>query len=67
MKRGSFIGPMILIFIGAVFLLRNIRPDVPLMDWLETYWPVLLIVWGGVRLVEIGYWHFAAKICRNAA
>ena len=36
MKRGSFIGPMILIFIGAVFLMRNIRPDVPLMDWLET-------------------------------
>ena len=61
MKRGSFIGPIILIFIGAVFLLRNIRPDVPLMDWLETYWPVLLIVWGGVRLIEIGYWHFTSK------
>ena len=24
-------------------------------------WPILLIVWGGVRLVEIGYWHFASK------
>jgi DUF4097 and DUF4098 domain-containing protein YvlB len=52
---------MILIFIGAVFLMRNIRPDVPLMEWLETYWPILLIVWGGVRLVEIGYWHFSSK------
>jgi DUF4097 and DUF4098 domain-containing protein YvlB len=31
------------------------------MDWLETYWPVLLIVWGGVRLAEIGYWHFTEK------
>ena len=61
MRRGSFIGPMILIFIGAVFLMRNIRPDVPLMEWLETYWPILLIVWGGVRLVEIGYWHFSSK------
>jgi len=44
-----------------VFLLHNVRPDVPLMDWLETYWPILLIIWGGVRLVEIGYWHFSEK------
>ena len=31
------------------------------MDWLETYWPALLIVWGGVRLLEIGYWYFSEK------
>lgn len=61
MRRGSIIGPMILIFIGFVFLMRNIRPDVPLMDWLETYWPFLLIVWGAVRLVEVTYWHFSSK------
>ncbi len=61
MRRGSIIGPMILIFIGCVFLMRNIRPDVPLMDWLETYWPFLLILWGAVRLVEITYWHFSSK------
>jgi len=52
---------MILIFIGVVFLLRNIRPDVPLMDWLETYWPFLLILWGAVRLLEVTYWHFSSK------
>jgi len=52
---------MILIFIGFVFLMKNIRPDVPLMDWLETYWPFLLILWGGVRLLEVGYWYFASK------
>ena len=61
MRRGSMIGPLILIFIGVVFLLHNLRPEIPLMDWLETYWPILLIVWGGVRLVEIGYWHFSDK------
>ncbi len=61
MRRGSIIGPMILIFIGFVFLMRNIRPDVPLMDWLETYWPFLLILWGAIRLVEVGYWHFSSK------
>jgi DUF4097 and DUF4098 domain-containing protein YvlB len=52
---------MILIFIGFVFLMKNIRPDVPLMDWLETYWPFLLILWGAVRLLEVGYWHFSSK------
>jgi DUF4097 and DUF4098 domain-containing protein YvlB len=52
---------MILIFIGLVFLMRNLRPDVPLMDWLETYWPFLLILWGTVRLVEVAYWHFTSK------
>jgi hypothetical protein len=61
MKRGSIVGPMILIFIGFVFLMRNIRPDVPLMDWLETYWPFLLILWGVVRLMEVAYWHFSSK------
>jgi hypothetical protein len=66
MRRGSIIGPVILIFIGVVFLLRNVRPDIPLMEWLETYWPLLLVVWGGVRLVEIAYWHFADKTLPNA-
>jgi hypothetical protein len=61
MRRGSIIGPMILIFIGFVFLMRNIRPDIPLMDWLETYWPFLLILWGSVRLLEVTYWHFTSK------
>lgn len=61
MRRGSLIGPMILIFIGFVFLMRNVRPDVPLMDWLETYWPFLLILWGTVRLVEVAWWHFSSK------
>jgi hypothetical protein len=61
MRRGSIVGPMILIFIGLVFLMRNIRPDIPLLDWLETYWPFLLILWGTVRLVEIAYWYFSSK------
>jgi len=57
MRRGSLIGPMILIFLGLVFLLHNVRPDIRLMDWLETWWPALLIVWGVVRLLEIGVWY----------
>lgn len=53
MRRGSLVGPLILIVTGVVFLLKNIRPDLPLFDLFMTYWPILLIVWGGLRLVEI--------------
>jgi hypothetical protein len=53
MRRGSVIGPLILIGIGALFLLRNLWPDIPLADFISKYWPYVLIIWGGLRLVEI--------------
>jgi hypothetical protein len=53
MRRGSIVGPVILIVIGAVFLLNNIRPDLSVLDMLASYWPFLLIIWGVLRLIEI--------------
>jgi len=53
MRRGSLVGPVLLILIGVVFLIRNIRPDLPLFDLLVAWWPVVLIAWGALRLVEI--------------
>src|SRR5512141_2096738 len=53
MRRGSLVGPLILIAIGVIFLLKNIRPDLPLFELFMSYWPFLLIAWGGLRLVEI--------------
>src|SRR6476646_7752090 len=53
MRRGSIVGPVILIVIGAVFLLNNIRPDLSVLDMLASYWPFLLIVLGLLRLIEI--------------
>ena len=47
-------GPVILIIVGVVALLGNLR----LISWerlwilFAHYWPVLLIVWGVIRLVE---------------
>ena len=32
MRRVSLVGPLVLIAIGVVFLLKNIRPDLPLFD-----------------------------------
>ncbi len=61
MRRGSLVGPLLLILIGVVFLLRNIRPDLPLFDLFVTWWPVLLIVWGGLRIVEILATYFRGR------
>ena len=56
MKRSSIVGPLLLIGIGALFLARNIYPDLPLLDYLAKYWPFLLVMWGGLRLAEILFW-----------
>ena len=56
MRRGSLVGPLLLIGIGGLFLARNIVPDLPLLDYLAQYWPFLLILWGGLRVLEIAVW-----------
>ncbi len=58
MRKASIVGPVVLIAIGLVFLLKNIRPDLPLFDLFMTYWPFLLIAWGSLRLIEILVLHF---------
>ena len=66
MRRGSIIGPLILIGIGVLFLLRNVLPDVPVLEILSRYWPFLLIAWGAIRLIEIFVWAVQSKpIPRN--
>jgi Uncharacterized conserved protein len=49
----SFVGPVLLILIGLVFLANNLRPDLSLVSMLSLYWPFLLILWGALRLAEI--------------
>ncbi|MEO8127537.1 MAG: DUF4097 family beta strand repeat-containing protein [Bryobacteraceae bacterium] len=53
MKRGSVVAPIILILIGGIFLLNNIRPEFSVLDTLASYWPFILIAWGLLRLAEI--------------
>jgi DUF4097 and DUF4098 domain-containing protein YvlB len=55
--RHSVVGPLILIAIGALFLLRNFGYAIPLFHNFIRYWPLLLVVIGLVRLVE----YFAAR------
>jgi DUF4097 and DUF4098 domain-containing protein YvlB len=53
MRRSSIVAPLLLIGIGALFLARNLYPELPLLDYLARYWPFLLILWGTLRLAEV--------------
>ncbi len=61
MRRGSVIGPLILIGLGVLFLFRNLWPDIPLVDLISRFWPFLLIAWGGIRLIEILFWSMTGQ------
>ncbi len=51
--RGSIAGPLVLIAVGVIFLVRAISPNFPIADILALYWPYLLILWGIIALVEV--------------
>lgn len=61
MPRGSIIGPVILILLGGLFLVNNVRPDVPALQLVADWWPFLLVAWGLIRFVEILAWHRRGK------
>ncbi|MGB0029781.1 MAG: DUF4097 family beta strand repeat-containing protein [Candidatus Sulfotelmatobacter sp.] len=52
--RRSFAGPFVLIVLGIIFLLGNLHmlswPH--LGAWFAHYWPLLLILWGVIKLIE---------------
>ena len=52
--RRSFAGPVVLIVLGICFLLSNmgIISWNNFGLWFSHYWPVLLIVWGIIKLIE---------------
>jgi hypothetical protein len=53
-RRRSFAGPVVLIALGIIFLLGNLH----MLAWMRIatlfahYWPLLLILWGVVKLIE---------------
>ncbi|MBM3761129.1 MAG: DUF4097 domain-containing protein [Acidobacteria bacterium] len=53
--KNSFVGPVVLIGVGVLFLANNLRPDLSPWRLLADYWPYLLIIWGVIRLVEIAW------------
>lgn len=53
MRNRSITGPFIVILIGILFLLRNVRPDLIQFSRIVDYWPFLLIAAGIVGLMEV--------------
>src|SRR5579872_7608612 len=53
-RQRSFAGPIVLIILGIVFLLGTMRvlSVGRLAHLFANYWPVLLIIWGIIKLVE---------------
>lgn len=53
-RRRSFAGPFVLIIMGLVFLLGNLHllSWARIGTWFAHYWPLLLIVWGVIKLIE---------------
>ncbi len=52
MNGRSLAGPLVLIGIGTIFLLRNLVPYLDIMDFLRDWWPAILIAIGLVQLIE---------------
>jgi DUF4097 and DUF4098 domain-containing protein YvlB len=50
----SIFGPLVLITIGIIFLLRTtgVIPYGAFRSWFVRYWPLLLIFWGAAKLLE---------------
>jgi DUF4097 and DUF4098 domain-containing protein YvlB len=53
MRNRSIAGPVILIGLGILFLLNNLRPDFSFWTNFSRYWPFLLIAFGVLRLAEV--------------
>jgi DUF4097 and DUF4098 domain-containing protein YvlB len=50
----SLFGPVLLIAIGVVFTLRNFGylKSATIFHWFALYWPVLIIIWGLLKLLD---------------
>jgi len=53
MKQRSLAGPVVLIVIGGIFLLNNLRPDFSVWQAIRNWWPFLLIGFGAIQLAEV--------------
>lgn len=61
MRPRSIFAPLLLIALGLLFLFHNLFPNIQFFDLAARYWPLLLIVWGVVRLAEVLLWHNQGK------
>ncbi len=53
MKQRSLAAPLVLIVIGGLFLLNNLRPEFSVWQAIRHWWPFLLIGFGVIQLAEV--------------
>ena len=51
-QQSSIFAGLLLILLGALFLLHRFDPDLGIGHLIARYWPVLLIVWGVAKLFD---------------
>lgn len=56
--KRSMVAPVLLILVGVVLLWKNWTPGLSWWQWLARWWPMLLVVWGGLRALEILWWAY---------
>lgn len=49
-RKQSLLGPLLLILLGTLLLVRNFHPEFPFWDLVARYWPLALVVWGLAKL-----------------
>src|SRR5688500_3452475 len=60
-SAGGVFWGVVLIFAGAVFLAKNLGHDVQIWAGIARYWPVLLIAWGMLKLIDYYHWQQSGK------
>ena len=60
-NAGSFFWGFILISVGMIFLLKNLGYEIPVWTGVARYWPVLLILWGFIKLFDYARWKRAGQ------
>ena len=51
-SAGSIFWGLTLVAIGGLFLARNFGYAIPIWSAIAKYWPVLIIMWGLLKLVD---------------
>jgi hypothetical protein len=60
-SAGSVFWGLILITTGMILLLKNLGYEIPIWTGVARYWPVLLILWGVIKLVDYARWKRAGE------
>jgi len=62
-RRRSIFSGLLLVLLGALFLLHNFEGGLPIWRILERWWPLVFIIWGLAKLYD----HFMAQQTGEAA